>query len=279
MIQILLLSAGIMIFLFLTGSVVGEISDITNLKSGLLVFGGTLLCAFLAFPAKIFRGLLKSLYQVFRYDEKVNKVLLFQVETLAHVRCLYGIKELEEEGKRANNVFLRKGIDLIVDGYDCYEINEIMERDFDLYFSRKMSELSILNTLAKLAPAFGFMGTIIGLISVLNNMQNPAEIGKGMSLALLTTLYGSMISYLLFLPLARKLSEHMKTEAAQLNIVKEGVMAISEKKNPKAISHRLKSYMAAHHLTAPQEFGSLNLREHRLGRTFIRKLMTRKESA
>lgn len=279
MTHMLLLITGVMIFLFLTGSVVGEISDLTNLKSGLLVFGGTLICAFLAFPVKTFKGLLKSLYQVFRYDETDNKDLLFQIETLAHVRWLYGITELEEEGKRADNAFLRKGIELVVDDYDRNEINEIMERDFEFYFSRKMSGLNILNTLAKLAPAFGFVGTIIGLIGVLNNMQNPEEIGKGMSLALLTTLYGSLISHFLFLPLAKKLSEHAKDEAIQLNIIKEGVMDISEKKNPKAISHRLQSYLAMHHLTGTHGFGSSNPPEHRLSQTFIHKLMTRKESA
>ena len=278
MTHLLLLISGVMIFLFLTGSVVGEISDLTNLKSGLLVFAGTLICAFLAFPAKTFRGLLKSLYQVFRYDEKGEKDLLFQVETLAHIRWLYGIRELEEEAKRADNAFLRKGIELVVDDYDRNEINEIMERDFELYFSKKMSELNILNTLAKLAPAFGFVGTIIGLIGVLNNMQNPEEIGKGMSLALLTTLYGSLISYFLFLPLAKKLSEHARVEAIQLNIIKEGVMDISEKKNPKAISHRLQSYLAMDHLTGNLGFGSPNPPERRLSQTFIHKLKTKRES-
>jgi len=278
MIQVIIIAAGAMICLFLTGSTVGEISEVANLKSGLLVLGGTLTCAFLAFPVKTFRGLIKSLVEVFRYEETNHKDLLFQIESLAHVRWLYGIRELEEDGTRADNPFLRRGIELVVDDYDRYEIRDIMEKDYELYFSNKASHVHLLRTLAKLAPAFGFIGTIIGLISVLNNMGTPAEIGKGMSLALLTTLYGSLISNFLFLPLAKKLSEHTKAEITQLNIIMEGVMDISDKRNPKAISHRLQGYLGVHDLTradglawsVPWGWATL--------RTFVHKLAMRKQN-
>ena len=249
MIQVIIIAAGAMICLFLTGNTIGEISALANFKSGLLVLGGTLMCAFLAFPVKTFRELVKSLHEVFRYEETNHKDLLAQIESLAHVRWFYGIKELEEDGKKTKNPFLARGIELVVDDYDRYEIRDIMEKDCELYFSHKTSQIHLLRTLAKLAPAFGFIGTIIGLISVLKNMGAPAEIGKGMSLALLTTLYGSLISNLFFLPLAKKLSEYTKMEITQLNIIMEGVMDISDKRNPKAISHRLQGYLGVHDLT------------------------------
>jgi len=278
MTHMLLIITGLMVLLFFMGSIVGDISDITNLKSCLLVFGGTLMCGFLAFPVKTFKGLLKSLYQVFRYDEADNKNLLYEIETLAHVRWLYGIRELEGEAGRASNPFLRKGIEFVVDDYSREEIDEIMERDFDLHLSEKMSQINILNTLAKIAPALGFVGTLIGLISVLNNMQQPEEIGKGMSLALLTTLYGSLISHFFFLPLAKKLSEHVRAEAIQLSIIKEGVMAISDKKNPKMISHRLQSYVATHLVSDASGADTRKLPEHLPKQSFIGKLMMKKGS-
>jgi chemotaxis protein MotA len=251
MIYILMLVTGVLIFLFSTGSVAGAVSDMTNFKSCLMVFGGTMICGFLAFPKKAFKGLLKSLHQVFRYDPSSNKTLLFEIETLAHVRWLYGIKELETEARQATNPFLRKGIELVVDNYYPDEISSAMERDFDLYLSEKVSHVNILNTLAKFAPALGFVGTLIGLMSVFNHMQNPQEMGKGMSLAVLTTLYGSLLAHVFFLPLAKKLSEHTRTEAIQLSIIKEGVIAISEKRNPKVISHRLQADLATHLLQDP----------------------------
>ena len=143
---------------------------------------------------------------------------------------------------------MRKGIELVVDGYDRYEIRTIMEKEYDLYFSRRESQGNVLNTLAKLAPVFGFVGTIIGLINVLANMGEPAEIGKGMALALLTTFYGLLFANFLFLPLSKKLSEHTKNEATLLNVIMEGIVDISEEKNSKSISHRLQSYLAMNHL-------------------------------
>ena len=206
MIQIVILLLGAAIFLFFTGNAMGDISEITNLKSGLMVLGGTLMCAFLAYPLKTFKDLSGSLVELFRNEEKENEDVLSQIETLAHVRWLYGVREMEQEAKKGKHPFIRKGISLVADDYDRFEIYNILEKDLELFYSKRTSQINILETLGKLAPAFGFVGTIIGLIGVLSNMQNPAEIGKGMSIALLTTLYGSLISNFVFLPLGRKLS-------------------------------------------------------------------------
>ena len=241
MVQMCILFLGAAIFLFLTGNAMGEISEITNLKSGLLVLGGTLMCAFLAYPFRTFKALAGSLLELFRYEEDGEDVLS-QIETIAHIRWLYGIREMEEEAKRAHHPFIYKGISLIADDYDRFEIYNILEKDLELFQSKRRSQISILETLGKMAPAFGFIGTIVGLISVLGNMENPVEIGKGMSIALLTTLYGSLISNFIFLPLARKLSEQTKAQTLEFSMVMEGIMDICDKKNPKAIVHRLKSY-------------------------------------
>ncbi len=242
MIQLFVLLLGAAIFLFFTGNAMGEISEITNIKSGLMVLGGTLMCAFLAYPLRTFKDLSKSLVELLRNDEKENQDVLSQIETLAHIRWLYGVREMEQEAKKGKHPFIRKGISLVADDYDRFEIYNILEKDVELFYSKRTSQINILETLGKLAPAFGFVGTIIGLISVLSNMQNPAEIGKGMSIALLTTLYGSLISNFIFLPLGRKLSEFTKSQAMELNLIMEGIMDISDKKNPKAIVHRLRSF-------------------------------------
>lgn len=242
MIQTCILFVGAVIFLFFTGSAMGEISEIVNIKSGILVLGGTLMCAFLAYPLRTFKDLAGSLRELFRQEEDETQRTLSQIETIAHVRWLYGVREMEEEAKRAHHPFIRKGIALVADDYDRFEIFNILEKDLELFYARRASQMNILETMGKMAPAFGFIGTIIGLINVLGNMENPTEIGKGMSIALLTTLYGSLISNFIFLPLARKLAEHTKSQTVQLNMIMEGIMDICDKKNPKAIVHRLKSY-------------------------------------
>ena len=216
-----------------------------------------MICAFLAYPFKTFKDLAGSLFELFRNEEKEDQETISQLERLAHIRRIYGIREMEEEAKRVRHSFIRKGISLLADDYDRFEIYNILEKDVELFYAKRSSQINILETLGKMAPAFGFVGTIIGLISVLSNMENPAEIGKGMSIALLTTLYGSLISNFIFLPLARKLSEYTKTQAMELNMVMEGIMDICDKKNPKAIAHRLRSYSGEYPSERKRDFPRL----------------------
>jgi chemotaxis protein MotA len=245
----LLLPVGLLFFIIMSESVIDGTSIIMNLKSVVLVTAGTLLSALIAYPLNTFRDLGKSLMVVFKQQETDNELLVSELERLALVWRRYGIVALEKARKGVENVFLQKGIELVVDGYDRFEIRNIMEKDYELYFSRKESQVNILNTLAKLAPVFGFVGTILGLINVLNSMQDPTMIGKGMALALLTTLYGILLANFLFYPLSKKLSEYTKAEATVLNIILEGIIDIAEQKTSKSISHRLSSYLDVNQLS------------------------------
>ncbi|MGD9057548.1 MAG: MotA/TolQ/ExbB proton channel family protein [Desulfobacterales bacterium] len=249
MLRKLLLPVGLLFFIILSESVIDGTSIIMNLKSVVLVTVGTLLSALIAFPLKTFRDLCKSLALTFRQQETDSELLVKELEMLALIWRRSGIVALEKARKGVENVFLQKGIELVVDGYDRYDIRNIMEKDYELYFSRRESQVNILNTLAKLAPVFGFVGTILGLINVLNSMEDPAMIGKGMALALLTTLYGILLANFLFFPLSKKLSEYTKAEATVLNIILEGILDIADQKTSKSISHRLNSYLDVNQLS------------------------------
>jgi len=244
-----ILFIGLLLFIILSGKCHQNTSIMLNLKSAILVLAGTLLSAFIAFPMKTFRDLFKSLIVIYKQEETDNEPLVQELERLAVIWRRHGIKALENARNRVENVFLNKGIELVIDGYNRYDIRNIMEKDYELYFSRKESQVNVLNTLAKLAPVFGFVGTIIGLIHVLNNVEDPAQIGKGMALALLTTLYGILLANFLFFPLSKKLSEYTKEETTVLNLILEGVMDIAEQKTSKSISHRLNSYLGINHLS------------------------------
>ncbi|PLX52327.1 MAG: hypothetical protein C0611_08265 [Desulfobacteraceae bacterium] len=163
MIRKIIPAAGIMLFLGLSTKLVGETSMILNLKSGILVFGGTIVIGFLSFPMNSYRDLFKTLVVIFRRKEMDYRILVKDIARLSRVNRLYGKLALEKEARRIKNFFLRKGVDLIVDGYDPFEIHKIMEKEYEMYFSRKESLGNILNTLQKLAPVIGFLGTIIGL--------------------------------------------------------------------------------------------------------------------
>jgi chemotaxis protein MotA len=243
MIRKVMLATGTMIFLGLLTRLIGETSMILNLKSGFLVLGGTLFFGFVSFPIKSYRDLFETLVIIFRRKEIDYRFLVEDIARLSRENRRYGTLALEKEVSHINVFFLRKGIELILDGYQSFEIRKIMEKEYEIYISRKESLINILNTLQKFAPAIGFLGTIIGLISILNNLGSPADMGKGMAIALLTTLHGLLIANFLFLPLNKKLSEHLKMESTLFYVIIEGVIDISQDKNSREVAYRLQSFM------------------------------------
>ena len=278
MIQKLILAVGAIFFIFLSKSVAGAISPIVSLKSCFLVLGGTLISAFLSFSKETIKDLIQSLSRVLRNEKNNYKMLLKQIEDLARLRRVHGIKALESAVNKIENVFLRKGIEMVVDGYDRYEIQNTLEKELEIYLSSKESQKSVLLTMAKVAPVFGFVGTIIGLINVLNQIGEPAQLGQGMSIALLTTLYGLLLSNFIFSPLAKKLSEYTRADAIMLTIILEGIIGISEEKNSKSIFYRLQSYLEGYQqINADIANSSLPLPKKNLSP--LKKLMPRKQSA
>jgi chemotaxis protein MotA len=279
MIRKMIPAAGIIFFLGLSTKIVGETSMMLNLKSGIMVLGGTLVIGFLSFPMKSYRDLFKTLFVIFHRNELDYRILIKDIARLSRVNRLYGDLVLEKEARRTKNVFLRKGIDLIVDGYESFEIHNIMEKEYEIYFSRKESLVNILNTLQKIAPVIGFLGTIIGLISVLNHLGSPADMGKGMAIALLTTLYGLLIANFLFLPLHKKLTEHLKMESALLYVIIEGVLDISQGKNSRAIAYHLQSYIENYQGRQKDLFESQAPPKWRVPSNPMEKLAAKKQNA
>ena len=275
----MILAAGITLLLYLAVTIIGETSIILNLKSGLLVLGGTLVIGFLSFPIKNHMDLFKTLHAIFRHSETDYQDLIKNISRLSRINRLYGNLALEKESETIENLFLRKGIELVVDGYDPYEIQKIMDKEYELYFSRKESLINILDTFQKLAPAVGFVGTIMGLIDVLGNIGAPLEMGKGMSIALLTTLYGLLFANFLFLPLSKKVTEHIKAESMLLYIISEGVIDISNDKNSKAVAYRLQSYIKNYNGAHEDVLEYPDRTEQPASLTPLQKLMVRKQNA
>jgi len=279
MTQRMILAAGFTIFLCLSVTIIGETSIILNLKSGLLVFVGTLAIGSLSFPIKSHRDLFKTLHTLFRDRETDYQNLIKHIARLSRINRLYGNLVLEKESDTIENLFLRKGVELVVDGYDPYEIHNIMDKEYELYFSRKESLTNILDTFQKLAPAVGFVGTIMGLIDVLGNIGTPPEMGKGMAIALLTTLYGLLFANFLFLPLSKKLAEHIKAESMLLYIVLEGVIDISNDRNSKAVAYRLQSYIKNYTGAHEDVLEYSDRTKQQTSLTPLKKLMARKQNA
>ena len=229
----------VVLFLLLSGTVSGLASIEVNIRSGLIVFAGTLICVLVSYSGKTIMELLKSIKMIFTKQDYDYLKLIKIIEHLAKVQRAKGINALEKEAALTNNRFLQQGIEMIVDGYKRDVIFETFEKRYENFIDFKQSQNDVMNTLIKLSPVFGFVGTILGLINVLNNMGSPEAIGQGMAVALLTTFYGLLFANMFFLPISKKLAECTKQEAVKRSLIMEGVLDMASNLNSKSISYRL----------------------------------------
>lgn len=231
---------GILIFALLSGTV-SEVSALSaNLKSNAIVLLGTLICCMISYPMPLFADLVKSVRQAFARPLTDYSAIIDQIQKLAVIRRRQGTLALDKESHAITHPFLKMGVEMVADGYDRYTIFKTLERRYDSFLVSRRSQSDLMNTMIKLLPVFGFVGTIIGLINVLNNMGSPEVIGKGVATALLTTFYGLLYANILFLPVAKKLAEQTRQDSVELALIIEGVLDISEKVNARLIGYRLR---------------------------------------
>lgn len=235
--------SGVLIFLFLSGTVSDVFSFSINLKSNLIVLAGTFACCMISYPASLFASLFKNIHHAFVKDPKDFNKIIDDIERLSAIRRSAGLFELDKKSKKIENSLLRSGIEMVVDGYDRYSIFKTLESGYDNFLEVRRSETDLINTIIKLMPVFGFVGTIIGLINVLNNMGSPELIGKGVATALLTTFYGLLYANIIFLPINKKLAEKTRQDSIEQALIIEGVLDIADEVNTRAIGYRLRYCM------------------------------------
>ena len=162
---------------------------------------------------------------------------------MARIQRTLDIRELSARYEAVENPFLRRGLLQVLDYRGRTLVEESMEKEISVYLTGLQSHLGAIQHFVKLAPVFGFVGTIIGLINVLNHMGDPTQIGFGMAISLLTTFYGLLMANFLFAPLAGRLVTHIQAETVTLNIVIEGVLAVYDGLTPLDIAHKLSSFV------------------------------------
>jgi len=168
------------------------------------------------------------------------------IETLvryAEVARRDGILSLESMASEMEDPLIVRGIQMAVDGTDPELIEEILETELENQIQRHKQGKALLEGVGKYAPALGMIGTLIGLVAMLADMEDPSAIGAGMAAALLTTLYGALIANLLFLPMADKLGERASEEVLTKTIIMQGVMSIQVGDNPRIVQQKLLTYV------------------------------------
>jgi len=204
---------------------------------------GCIAAVFTAFPLKNILGLLPVLLKTF--DDKFPNVneLIAQLVGFAEIARRDGILSLENHMEDVNDPFIVQGIQMAVDGTDPELIEQILEADLENLMERHTVSKKILDAAGRFAPAFGMIGTLIGLVAMLANMEDPSSIGAGMATALLTTLYGAIIANVFFLPLADKLALKSDQEVLVKSVVIRGVMSIQAGDNPRVVEQKLLTFL------------------------------------
>ena len=243
MIKSVCLWIGVVVFGILSHDVIGEIPFWVNIKSGALVLAGTLIGGMLSVPVTTFRQFFHHIFSSLKRNDRSLDGLIEQITEFARLHRVAGIRELSVWIRAVENSYLRRGLQQVLDLRDRQKIEDTMVKEITLSLSRLHSHLATLNNFTRLAPVFGFVGTIIGLINVLNHMGDASQIGHGMAISLLTTFYGLLLANFIFGPLTSKLATYIHGETLRFNIIIEGVLAICDDRNSLEVSHNLRSYI------------------------------------
>ncbi|GAB1045521.1 flagellar motor protein PomA [Shewanella algae] len=220
----------------------GGIAIFIDVPSVLIVMVGSLFVVMMKFNLKQFLGAVKIAAKAFMFKLDKPEELIEQSVTMADAARKGGFLALEEA--QISNSFMQKAVDMLVDGHDGDVVREALEKDIQLTEERHKAGISIFKALGDVAPAMGMIGTLIGLVAMLSNMDDPKSIGPAMAVALLTTLYGAIIANMVAIPIADKLALRMNEEMLNRNLIMDAVLAIQDGQNPRVIEGFLKNYLS-----------------------------------
>lgn len=220
----------------------GDPGTFINIPSILIVLGGGFAATVIRFPlARVFSALALGGKVAFTHKKTSPKEMIDEITSLADVVRKNG--PLGLESVEINEVLLQKGSQMVADGYDLEIIRANLERERDLYIERLDEGARIYKSLGDAAPAFGMIGTLVGLVQMLSTMDDPSTIGPAMAVALLTTLYGAVIANLVALPIADKLNNKMVQEELNQTLALDGIIQLRENKSPQLIKESLIAYL------------------------------------
>ncbi|KAB7705878.1 flagellar motor protein MotP [Bacillus aerolatus] len=219
-------------------------SSFVHLPSILIVLGGLTAGLLINFPLSDVKQLFTVASQAFREEENDLEALIQRFATLSEKARREGLLTLETELKDGEDEFLKKGMLLAVDGLEQDMIVDILNAEIIALEERHRKKRSMLEKAGEYAPAWGMIGTLIGLVLMLKSLDDPASLGPNMAVALLTTFYGALLANLVFLPLAAKLELKTEKEVFFREIIIEGVVGVQSGQNPKILQEKLQAFLA-----------------------------------
>ena len=211
--------------------------------SALITFGGAFAAVLGSYDLNGFLSGLKSFKLIFKMPVLNTPEMIKSIIDLSNIARKEGLLSLEEAVGDLNEPFLKKGILLIVDGTDPDLVRAILETELVSVEGRHKANIGYWEALASMGPAWGMIGTLVGLIAMLNDMSDPSSIGPSMAVALITTLYGSLLANWICTPVASKLKFNDANETQLKEVMIEGLLSIQAGENPRVIEEKLKSFL------------------------------------
>ncbi|MFP3984056.1 MAG: motility protein A [Desulfurivibrionaceae bacterium] len=219
----------------------GPLTLFVNPPGVLIVGGGTMAATLVRFGLKDVINSFKVAKNAFTVQLSSPNEIIQEIVNLANIARKNGLIVLEQQP--INDPFLKKSIMYCVDGHEAEFIDEVLKKEVNLTVERHELGQKTFSSMGDAAPAFGMIGTLIGLVQMLANMEDPDSIGPAMAVALLTTLYGAVLGNLVFLPIADKLALRSQEEERNRKLIIEGVMGILKGLNPRIMEEFLQTFL------------------------------------
>lgn len=221
----------------------GGVGIFLHVPSMVIVLGGTFAVTMMAFPLSELKPLAKVMMVTAMRKQSTPTEEIERIVSYANLARKEGLLALETKLQTVDDAFFAKGIQLVIDGFGADTVRDIMELEAEWEKQRHETGRKILDQMGAFSPAFGMIGTLVGLVQMLQDLSDPSAIGIGMATALLTTLYGAMAANMLFIPLAGKLEQVAKQESLLRNLMIEGIVAIQSGEKPQLIKEKLKGFL------------------------------------
>jgi len=238
-----LISAVAMVLWSLWSGTSGQPGVYWDTASVVLVIGGTIFTVLNTQALDKFLALFRVIRRCFFPKSQSVPQAIEQIVRLGELARREGVLSLENALGELNDEFLANGIRLVIDGTAAPEIEQILNAELEAMDQRHTQGKGLLDVAAKYAPAFGMIGTLMGLVAMLNNMDDPKKIGPGMAVAILTTFYGAIIANVLCLPLADKLSYRHEEEMLLRTVMLKGILSLQAGDNPRVTQAKLSVYL------------------------------------
>jgi chemotaxis protein MotA len=236
-------------FVLIFGSIFmgGGITTFIDIPSIVIVVGGMLCSVMIHFSLPQFLAIFAIIKKTVLVKVPSPNEIIQQMVNFAAISRRDGALALEEQIRKVDNGFIAKGLQMLVDGQEEEAIRDMMSLEIQYLQERHSNGKKILEFMGASAPAFGMIGTLIGLVQMLRNLSDPEGLGAGMAVALITTFYGSVLANLVFIPLSGKLGLYSKAEIMAMEMTIEGICTISRGENPTVVREKMQTFISPAH--------------------------------